>query len=236
MRLSTFAALAATLLAAPALAQTAPTLDDPALVQTYQATITPSELAGHLYVYADDYMAGRDTGDPGQRFASLYLAGQYQTMGIGPKGTGEANGNYGLGAYLQPFDLEMKRMTSQTITARRGGETVAVSRLGEGMEGPVLFAPAYGQVDDASPAPLVYIGYASEGDMEGLDLDGAYVLMQPGTPDNPGDRGVLQQRAAMAGRRRCTRRHRSVRARRRSARGHGRGCAPRRTLGATQHG
>ena len=199
LRLS-FAALAVpALLAAPALAQTAPTLDDPALVQRYQATITPTELAGHLYVYADDYMAGRETGEAGQRFASLYLAGQYKTMGIGPKGTGEDNGNHGLAPYLQPFDLEQKRLVSQAITAMRDGETVATSVLGEGMDGQALFAPIYGQIDDASPAPVVYIGYASDEEMQGLDLDGAYVLMQAGTPDDPGNRGALQQRAAMAG-------------------------------------
>ena len=199
LRLSLAALAAPALLTVPALAQTPATLDAPDLVQRYQATITPSELAGHLYVYADDYLAGRDTGEPGQRFASLYIAGQYKTMGIGPKGTGEDNGNHGLAPYLQPFELEQKRLVSQTVTATRGSETVANSQLGEGLDGDVLFAPAYGQIDDASAAPLIYIGYASDDEMEGLDLDGAYVMMQPGTPDNPGDRSVLQQRAAMAG-------------------------------------
>ena len=199
LRLSLAALAATALLATPALAQTAPTLDDPALVQRYQATITPSELAGHLYVYADDYMAGRETGEAGQRFAAMYIAGQYKTMGIDPKGTGEDNGNHGLAPYLQPFELEQKQLVSQTVTAMRGSDAIVTSVLGEGQDGPVSFAPVYGQIDDASPAPVVYIGYASDEDMQGLNLNGAYVLMQSGTPDNPGDRGALQQRAAMAG-------------------------------------
>ena len=78
-------ALALALLAPTASGQTADAAEDPALVQRYQATITPAELAGHLYVYADDYMAGRDTGEPGQRFAAKYLAGQYQAMGMRPR-------------------------------------------------------------------------------------------------------------------------------------------------------
>ena len=182
---------------APAL--TPATLDDPELVQRYQATITPSELAGHLYVYADDYMGGRETGEAGQRFAAKYLAGQYQAMDIGPKGTGADNGNYGLDAYLQPFELETKRTVRQTITAMRGDEVAFASELAEGSAGPYPLVSIYGTVEDASSAPIVYGGYASDEELAGLDLDGAYVLLQAGTPDDPADRSQLQPRAMKAG-------------------------------------
>ena len=182
---------------APAVTPTA--LDDPDLVKRYQATITPSEIAGHLYVYADDYLGGRETGEAGQRFASLYLAGQYQAMDVGPKGTGADNGNYGLGAYLQPFELETKRTLRQTITARRGDEVVFASELAEGTEGPYPLVSLYGTVEDASSAPIVYAGYGSDEDLSGLDVDGAYVLLQAGTREDATDRSQLQARAVKAG-------------------------------------
>ena len=175
------------------------TLDDPALVQRYQATITPDELAGHLYVYADDYLGGRETGEAGQRFAALYLAGQYRAMEIGPKGTGADNGNYGLGAYLQPFELETKRTVRQTITAMRGDAVVFASELMEGSAGPYPLVSLYGTVEDAGSAPIVYAGYGSDEEMAGLDVDGAYVLLQAGMPDAPDDRSQLQARAVKAG-------------------------------------
>ena len=171
-------AAAAAALALPALAQTPAALDDTDLVGRYQATITPAELAGHLYVYADDYLRGRETGQPGQRFAARYLAGEYATMGIAPKGTGADNGNYGLDGYLQPFALEQTALRRLTATVARGGETVLTATLAPDALDDVLLAPAYGQVDDDAPGPLVYVGDGTA--LDGLDLDGAYAVLAPG--------------------------------------------------------
>ena len=191
--------------AGPAAAQTPSASADPALVQRYQQTITPAELAGHLYVYADDYLAGRETGEPGQRFAARYLAGQYQTMGVRPKGSGTGAGPYPLDGYLQPFDLEQKALRTLTATATRAGETVFESTIRAGdAEGAVL-VPTYGSVADARPAPVVYVGHADQGDLAPLPLQDAYALMLPGSRENPADRGatlahlrVLQERGVRA--------------------------------------
>ena len=166
-------ALALALLAPTASGQTADAAEDPALVQRYQATITPAELAGHLYVYADDYMAGRDTGEPGQRFAAKYIAGQYQTMGLMPKGTG-ADENYDVHSYLQPFMLDKSRLVSMSYTATRDGETILTGALpaGEGQE--VALIPYLGEVEDSSPAPLIWVGDGTA--MDDLDVRGAYVM------------------------------------------------------------
>ena len=172
---------------------TATALADPALVQRYQATITPDELAGHLYVYASDFLAGRDTGAPGQRFAALYLAGQYRQMGIAPKGRVTETTPYGLRAYTQPFMLERNALRSYTVTATRGGETLLTSTLAPDVDSPVAFVPVgSGSVSDASPAPLLYGGYASSVVEAGLDVMGAVVLIRPGSPENPSDRGITQ--------------------------------------------
>lgn len=169
---------AAVLLAAPAFAQTPTALADADLVGRYQATITPAELAGHLYVYADDYMAGRETGEPGQRFAARYLAGQYQTMGVAPKGSASAASPYALDAYLQPFGLEQKTLTNLSVAVRQGGRVVVTHTLAaDALDGAPL-APAYGTMDDDAPGPLVYVGDGSA--LDGLDLDGAYAVLVPG--------------------------------------------------------
>ncbi len=169
------------------------------LVQRYQATITPSELAGHLYVYADDYMAGRETGEPGQRFAARYLAGQYQTMGIMPHGTGLAAYPYDIAPYLQPFMLEQKVLRSLGVTVTRGGQTIAEAAIRQGDTAGALLAPVYGAVTDASPARVVYVGYADEATLAGLDLTGAYALALPGTPEDPTSRRATYGRAGVLG-------------------------------------
>ncbi len=175
-----------------------PTADaDPALVQRYQATITPAELAGHLYVYADDFMAGRDTGAPAQRFAARYLAGQYQAMGVAPRGSGVAASPYALDGYLQPFMLEQSTLRSLTVTATRGGQTIATSTIRPDSTSGALLVPAYGQITDASPARVVYVGTADS--FGGLDLTGAYAIASPGSATDPADQAATQVRLAALG-------------------------------------
>ncbi len=197
MRLRFAAPAALSLLAAPAFAQTPTALDDVELVQRYQATITPAELAGHLYVYANDYMAGRETGEPAQRFAARYLAGQYATMGIGPKGTGEANGNYGLDPYLQPFMLEQASLARLTVSVMRDGQTLATHVLAPDALDDIAFVPVYGRVEDATPGRLVYAGDGSG--LDALDLDGAYVVLSPGA-DQGATRAAFSAVKAAGGR------------------------------------
>lgn len=58
--------------------------DNPALVQRYQATITPEDLAAHLFIVASDYFEGRETTTRGQKLAAYYLASQYRKLGLQP--------------------------------------------------------------------------------------------------------------------------------------------------------
>jgi hypothetical protein len=172
---------------------------DVALVQRYQATITPAELAGHLYVYADDFMAGRETGEPGQRFAARYLAGQYQTMGVAPRGSGVAGSPHALDGYLQPFELEQRTLRSLTVTATRGGSALLSSTIRPDDTAGAVLVPAYGSVDDASPARVVFVGYADAAALAGLDLSGAYAIALPGTAADPTDQGATQARLGALG-------------------------------------
>ncbi len=171
-----------------------------ALVQRYQATITPAELAGHLYVYADDFLAGRDTGAPGQRFAALYLAGQYQTMGVAPRGSGTAASPHALDGYLQPFALEQSTLRSLTVTATRGGATLLASTIRPDSTAGAVLVPAYGSVADASPARLVFVGRADDAAaLAELPLDGSFALLLPGTAADPSDQAATQAHLATLG-------------------------------------
>ena len=172
---------------------------DVSLMERYQATITPAELAGHLYVYSDDYMAGRETGQPGQRFAARYIAGQYQTMGLTPHGTAPAAHPYDIAPYLQPFMLEQKVLRSLAVSATRAGQTVADATIHAGDTGRAVLAPIYGTVTDASPARVVFVGYADEAAIADLDLSGAYAIALPGTPDDPTNRRATFGRAGALG-------------------------------------
>lgn len=54
----------------------------PADAGTYLSTIKADELSKHLYIVAGDEMEGRNTGEPGQKKAGLYLIEEYKKMGI----------------------------------------------------------------------------------------------------------------------------------------------------------
>ncbi len=168
-------------------ATTTPTVfDNPALVQQYQATITPEDLAAHLYVLASDYFEGRETATRGQKLAALYLAGQYRKMGLTPGGTAAAADSYAPAAYFQPFDLYGRRLARATLAVQAGGQTVATSTFGpdefdgqaylalgslEQSQGGVVFA-GYGIADDA-------LGYNDLAALaaKGIDLSGQWMLI-----------------------------------------------------------
>ena len=160
---------------APTPAPSATATSSSPAVERYQATITPQELAGHLYVYADDYLAGRETGEPGQRFASRFLAGQYAAMGLSAKGTGDPAGPYGIGGYLQPFALEQSTLERLTATVSRDDVVYASSTLAPDATDGAQLVPLFGRLEGGA-GPLVFVGDGS--DLK-HDLEGAYALMAP---------------------------------------------------------
>jgi hypothetical protein len=192
LRLSALLALLATA-ASPAVAQTPTATADPDLAARYGATITPSELAGLLYVYADDHLAGRATGEPGQRFAALWLAGQYQAMGVEPKGTGAAESPYHPAAYLQPFDLEGDVTARAALTA--SGTATAETVSGDAADGRSYLG--FGDAQTVAAAPVVFGGFGVQTDryddvsrLADEDLAGRWLLLLGGDPAGPDGRSL----------------------------------------------
>ncbi|MFQ5570601.1 MAG: M28 family peptidase [Rhodothermales bacterium] len=180
---------------------TTPTaFDNPELVQHYQATITPEDLASHLFVFASDYFEGRETATRGQKLAATYLATQYRKMGVAPKGTAQADHRFAPEAYLQPFDLHGRRLESATVEVNVNGETVASSVFSSSensghtylsfgtmpeIEGGVVFA-GYGIADDE----LGYNDYAAL-EEQGLDFGGKWLLILRDEPLAGEDESLL---------------------------------------------
>ena len=193
--------VALVLASSAACAQPAPTFDAaPDLARQYAETITPSDLAAHLYVFASDYFEGRETSTRGQKLAANYLAGQYRKMGVLPKGTAATDDPMSPAAYFQPFALDETYVSRATLSVQRDGETLAQSlftpdrqdglaylRSGSDgtMQGGVVFA-GYGITDES------YDDLAALSDA-GLSLEGQWVLLLGDEPLSADGRSLLTE-------------------------------------------
>lgn len=132
-------------------------LEDPALVQRYQQTITPEDLAAHLYFFASDLFEGRETTTRGQKLAAYYLAAQYRKMGLEPKGTASPEDRLAPEAYFQPFTVYTHRVREARLDVRIDGETVATSTFSpERQEGQAYLSS--GNIPEVSGG-VVFAGY-----------------------------------------------------------------------------
>lgn len=176
------------------------TLDDPSLVKQYQATITESDLASHLYVFASDYFEGRETATRGQKLAAFYLAGQYRKMGIMPKGTSKTEDAFSPENYLQPFPLYGKRLEAAKIQVLSKGKPLTSSVFStEEVDGKSFLA--FGNKADAAGG-VVFGGYAIGDDelgyndftaMEeaGIDFKDKWLMVMVGEPMESDEKSLL---------------------------------------------
>jgi hypothetical protein len=163
----------------------------PALVRSYQQTITPPALASRLYYLASDYFEGRETTTRGQKLAAQYLASQYRLMGLAPKGNVKTNDPLSPSAYFQTFPLYKRAAKETNLEVLVNGSPVASSAFstekqddlsyfltGDTTEasGTVVFA-GYGIADDK----LGYNDYAALA-AKGISIDGKWVLILEDEP------------------------------------------------------
>ena len=141
-----------------------PSADEaPEVVRAYQETITPEDLAAHLYFFASDFFEGRETSTRGQRMAAEYLAAQYRKMGVAPAGTAAAADAAGPAPYLQPFPLYGRRTVGSEL-AVEGGPSSKFS-AGERDGHSVL---VFGNVPETT-AGVVFGGYGIADESLGYD-------------------------------------------------------------------
>lgn len=81
------------------------------IADKYASSIKPEDAKRHLSILAADWMAGRETGEQGQKMAAAYLADQFRSFSLKPV-VKEGDGY----SYYQKFDLEKRAWKDVTIT------------------------------------------------------------------------------------------------------------------------
>ena len=169
-----------------------------------QAATDGARWWAHVEYLADDGLQGRDVGSEGFEKAAVYVAGQFEKIGLKPAGTT---------GYRQPVMFESRRLVpdqSQLTLARDGQEEALV--LGQDAS-----LSARGELSGALEAAMVFVGYglsipeASWDDLAGVDLHGkiAVYVNMPAPADVPanvkshvgsaGERWAVLKRAGAIG-------------------------------------
>jgi hypothetical protein len=164
---------------------------DPAMVRRYQQTITPESLAARLYFLASDMFEGRETTTRGQKLAANYLASQYRSLGLAPKGTVKAEDPLALKSYLQPFQLYKRDAKSASLEVTINGERVMKSTFSQDAQDDLSYFET-GRVG-AAKGGVVFAGYGIADDTLGYDdfaalkqnnlsVDGKWVMILADEP------------------------------------------------------
>ena len=135
------------------------------LVQHYQETIRPRELAAQLFFFSSDYFEGRETASRGQKFAAEYLASQYRKLGLEPKGTMAVEHPYAPEAYFQRFRAYGTRLREARLDVMVQGDTVGTSIFSARRQDDLAYL-LHGSLPEASGG-VVFAGYGiSDVDLE----------------------------------------------------------------------
>ena len=146
-------------------------LDAPAQLPEY--ALSRADMEAQLRFLASDELMGRRTGDPGNRIAARYIAGEFQRLGLKPAGD--------LGSYFQPINFERVRPAA-SATLSMGSEMLQL--------GKDLVVMAGGPLN--TTGEVMYVGYGlTDGDdgYKGRDVKGKILIAQGGSPEakGPGD-------------------------------------------------
>ena len=171
MKFKLFAAAAAFALASGAHAQATGTAPE----------FTAEAFRSHVAFLADDRLEGRDAGSPGYELGALYVATQFEGLGLKPGGD--------KGWYQQVPFLQYK-MADGAGRVTIGGKSFA-------NRAEILVAPSPVAGAQAVEAPVVFVGYGIDSpaagidDYKGLNVKGKIVAMFGGSPKGlPSDVGA----------------------------------------------
>jgi hypothetical protein len=159
---------------------------DPGMVRRYQQGITPESLAARLYFLASDMFEGRETTTRGQKLAADYLASQYRSLGLVPKGTVKTDDPRALKSYFQPFMLYKKDAKRAELKVSINGAPVLESVFTPEAQDDMAYF-AFGKIG-ASKGGVVFAGYGIEDDAlsyndiaalkdKKLSVDGKWVMI-----------------------------------------------------------
>ena len=167
-RILTAAAVCLSLFCSAQQRATLPTTD--AQARELAATITEADLRTHLTVLSSDEMEGRETGQPGQKRAAAYIAGQLEELGFPAIGQDSS--------YFQT--ITFSRQNWDSIDLQLNGRSLR--HLWEYYSSPGRNASR----DSVRIDELVFLGYGIDdprySDYLGQDLKGKSIIIFAGEP------------------------------------------------------
>ncbi|MAI70006.1 MAG: peptidase M28 [Rhodopirellula sp.] len=144
--------------------------------------IDEASIRGHVQFLADDLLEGRGPGSRGDELTQLYIATQFETLGLHP-----AAGN---GKWLQPFPLVgVRTIAPPNVVFKNGDKTVSLKSVEDFMS--TIGRPA--EKARLNDAELVFVGYGIEApeydwdDYKDFDLTNKVLVMMNNDPASDPD-------------------------------------------------
>ncbi|WP_202908909.1 M28 family peptidase [Roseimaritima ulvae] len=149
-------------------------------VELSVASIDEAVVRGHIRFLADDLLEGRGPGSRGDALTQLYLATQFQSMGLQPAGVE--------GGWTQPFPLIGVQTHCPPSITFRGQQSVTFQYYDDYI---ATTGRPQAQVE-VTDAPLVFVGYGIQApeydwdDYKDVDVRGKILIMMNNDPaDDP---------------------------------------------------
>lgn len=148
------------------------------------ASITESELRGHIFFLASDFLEGRDAHLEGYMRAAEYGAAQFEAAGLQPGATDSE----GRPSFFQQVPFENAKLNPSSVMRVVINGTETVLHFGDEFVAQQIFASGAGPITGTP----VFVGYGIEepehgwNDYEGVDVAGKIVVMVAGAPHRDG--------------------------------------------------
>ena len=142
------------------------------------APARPEALMAHIRFLADDLLEGRLTGTRGFDLAALYVAAQFEALGLTPAGSTP-------GSYLQPVPLRVARVDEASARGEwsRGERRESLTYASD-----LVLVPSFHATSVDLEAGVVFVGYGIDApelghdDYAGVDVRGKVVAYLFGAP------------------------------------------------------
>lgn len=143
------------------------------------SVIDEASIRGHVRFLADDLLEGRGPGSRGDELTQLYIATQFQTLGLQPAAEN--------GKWLQPFPLVgVRTIAPPSVVFKKDGKSVSLKSVEDFMS--TIGKPA--ESTKLTDAEIVFVGYGIEApeynwdDYKDVDLNGKILLMMNNDPSS----------------------------------------------------
>jgi len=144
-------------------------------VEKVVETVNKSEIKAHIYFLASDELKGRDTGSPGIEKAAEYLVDELKSYGVKPVPGADGDG------YYQYINFR-KTQPAQSGELQIGNQSFQLNND---------FAIVKGRNIETSGS-IIDLDYGLEEDFKRHDLEGKFVLLRAGTPEDSSNSGFYQ--------------------------------------------